>query len=204
MIIHRSHFPVCLILAVAILSACAPTIVSQRPASQTSTSVRERQALNEDDRIRYRESMNQLKVGSYRTAARLLTRLTTSYPRMAGPHVNLALAYYYQGDFDKAAEAANKALDLSPGLPQAHLLLGLLKIRQHEYAAAEKHYRAAIERDGQYANAHYNLALLYDLYYQQPARAVPHYKSYLQLNNQSDTATRDWVKHLESSLKKSS
>ena len=42
-----------------------------------------------------------------------------------------------------------------------------------------------------------NLGILYDLYLQQPAAALNHYRTYLELSPQPDNEVRDWVVDLE-------
>ncbi|HTM09412.1 MAG TPA: tetratricopeptide repeat protein [Verrucomicrobiae bacterium] len=60
----------------------------------------------------------------------------------------------------EARQAYERALDLDPGLAEAHVNLGRLHHEQGSYDRAEGHYRAAIEKDPEYALAHFNLGVL--------------------------------------------
>ena len=60
----------------------------------------------------------------------------------------------------EARHAYERALDLDPGLAEAHVNLGRLHHEQGSYDKAEGHYRAAIQKDPEYALAHFNLGVL--------------------------------------------
>ncbi len=58
----------------------------------------------------------------------------------------------------KAISAARKALELDPGLAEAHTLLGDMQQRQFQWADAESEYRRALELNPNDADAHAGLA----------------------------------------------
>ena len=60
----------------------------------------------------------------------------------------------------EARHAYERALDLDPGLGEAHVNLGRLYHEEGNHDKAEGHYRAAIEKDPEYALAHFNLGVL--------------------------------------------
>lgn len=60
----------------------------------------------------------------------------------------------------EARRAYERALDLDPGLAEAHVNLGRLYHEDGSHEKAEGHYRAAIEKDPEYALAHFNLGVL--------------------------------------------
>ncbi len=61
------------------------------------------------------------------------------------------------GRFDEAAQCYATALDLSPGLPRAHLNMGNLLLARGQPQAAIDSYRSALARKPDYAAAYYNL-----------------------------------------------
>jgi len=62
-------------------------------------------------------------------------------------------------------------------------------------------YLKAIEIKPAYANAQYNLALLYDIYLQEIELAIKHYEIYTSLLKKPDEATQEWINHLKGTLK---
>jgi tetratricopeptide (TPR) repeat protein len=60
----------------------------------------------------------------------------------------------------EAMRGYEQALDLDPGLAEAHVNLGRLYHEDGKYEKAEGHYLAAIEKDPEYALAHFNLGVL--------------------------------------------
>jgi tetratricopeptide (TPR) repeat protein len=130
----------------------------------------------------------------------IFSQFIESYPNQAGAYVNLACIRYRQQRFDESMELIDRAIRLNERIPQAFNLQAQLRIRKHQFMLAEQDYLKAIELDTEYTNALYNLALLYDIYFQDIARAIPYYESYLGLLKEPDEATRDWVNQLKNTL----
>ena len=55
----------------------------------------------------------------------------------------------------------------------------------------------AISHNSDYANAHLNIAVLFDIYLYDLDRAMQHYKMYQSLTNASDELVGKWVVDLE-------
>ncbi|MCP5116813.1 MAG: tetratricopeptide repeat protein [bacterium] len=70
--------------------------------------------------------------------------------------VNLAEA----GKFEEAVQVHIKALEIDPGIAQAHVNLIILYGNLGEPEKAERHYRAAIEINSDLAETHYNYGVL--------------------------------------------
>jgi len=145
-------------------------------------------------------AINALNDGKPIVAKALLLGLTQRFPLAAKPWVNVGLISVRRGDLDRAQQAAEKALELQPEIAVAEYLLGLIAHKKNDAPKALTHYLAELEKDEQHAHSHYNLALLYDTYYQDLDRAVFHYRRYLVLIQDEDEATLSWVKELESQL----
>jgi len=94
------------------------------------------------------------------------------------------------------------ALTKNPNLAQELKLLAYLEQLNGEIRLAEKNYKEAIKNKDDYAIAHYNIALLYDVYLQDIASAIPHYERYMTLTNNKDKATADWLEQLKNNKDK--
>ena len=83
--------------------------------------------------------------------------------------------------------ALSQAIYLNPKDPKAHLYLGILIRKRGWLSGAEDEMRKAIELDGTYAEAHFNLAVLY-LEREPPAfeLARRHYYRALELGAEPD------------------
>ena len=145
-------------------------------------------------------AINALNDGKPIVAKALLLGLTQRFPLAAKPWVNVGLISFRRGDLDRAQQAAEKALELQPEITVAEYLLGLIAHKKNDAPKALTHYLAELEKDEQHAHSHYNLALLYDTYYQDLDKAIFHYQRYLALIPDDDEATSSWVKELESQL----
>jgi tetratricopeptide (TPR) repeat protein len=79
-------------------------------------------------------------------------------PLSAEEHLNLGVTYEKQGDFDNALKEYKTA---SKKLPLAYLYMGNVYFQKKEYEEAEFHYKKAIKKDPENADAYNNLAWLY-------------------------------------------
>lgn len=162
----------------------APQRVSEAPEVTVSSLDAAKQALAENDL----------------DAAELqLQRLLTEQPELGLAWYNLASVYYQKKAWQSANDALMKALQFEPKVARNHHLFGLVAQAQGKISQARGHYLKAIEFEHDYANAHYNLALLNDIYYQDIASAVEHYQHYLALVN-DDEETVVWVQELKAVL----
>ena len=72
-------------------------------------------------------------------------------------------------------------------------------MKKKQFSEAEKYYKTAISINKNFALAHYNLALLYDIYFQDIKRAYAQYLKYLSLVP-DDKETQAWADELKYSL----
>jgi len=189
------------LIAALLLSGCAGTPNSvdvdnnlQKKAEQDAQA--EIDARNPD----MSAAINALNDGKPVVAKALLLGLTQRFPLAAKPWINVGLISVRRGELDRAQQAAEKALELQPEITVAEYLLGLIAHKKNDAPKALTHYLAELEKDEKHAYSHYNLALLYDTYYQDLDKAVFHYRRYLSLIPDEDETTLSWVKELESQL----
>lgn len=77
--------------------------------------------------------------------------------------------------------------------------LGTLQRRAGQFSEARTSYEKALAANSAFADAELNLAILYDIYLQQPALAVPHYLRYQRLAAAPDQRVSLWIAELSRS-----
>ena len=82
----------------------------------------------------------------YRRAEEIFTKLAAADAKDYAALFNLALAEAALGEDDHAAEHYRRVLDLKPGLYEAELNLGMLKLRDHRPLDAQELLRAAAQQ----------------------------------------------------------
>jgi len=131
-------------------------------------------------------------------AETLFLKMSKVQPDMAGSWANLALIRLKKNDLNGAKKYIGIALDKNPNMPQALNLAGNIALRENRLNNAKTYFELAIKNKSNYALAHYNLALIYDIYLQDIPLAVQHYELYLQYSTQPDKSTEKWIKGLKS------
>ncbi len=188
-----------LLLAVVLISGCQTSSPS-KTAGQHDKPISGPVQLNKEQIGRYQESLRLLQAKDYSSAESILLELSEVQPNFAGSWLNLGLIKLMTKQPTQAKTFVEKALTLTPEHSQALNLMGLIATHDRDIKLAERYYLKAIEHSAQYANAHYNLALLYDVYLQNIRKAVKYYQGYLEYAQIEDKQTQDWVEHLQSSL----
>jgi len=145
----------------------------------------------------YDSALVLMQSGDYQAAIPVLQAFIAKHPDLAGPQLNLGIAYRLTGQAEAAVDALNQALKLNPDNAAVWHQLAILYRGQGDFNAALDAYRKALTLDPDYALAHRNIGILYDLYLQQPALALEHYRKYLALHGQEDTTVDRWVIDLE-------
>lgn len=174
------------------------SLVAQQKGSGNNTT----SDLSELEKSQYDQAIDYLSQEKPSRAQRILETLGRKHPGNFAVWLNLGTALYQQEKYDRAYEAAQKAAVQQNDVAEVHNLLGLVSIERHQYQEAESHYLKALQLDKNNINVHYNIALLYDIYYQDIPKAYQHYERYLQLNPEEDSATKDWLNQLKYSLER--
>lgn len=170
-------------LIVALLAGCATT--ARSPAGKVE--------LPRD----YEHALTLMQEGNYQAAIPALQKFSTRQPRLAGPWVNLGIAFRETGQNDQAMTSFQQAVQLNPDNATGWHQLGIQYREQGEFEASLQAYKQALLLHDQYALAHRNIGILYDLYLQKPALALEHYRRYQQLEADPDPIVERWVVDLE-------
>lgn len=184
-----------IVLLVLFLSGCAQHPQHRSPDYKPSISL--------DNVVNFKKAVASLESNQTNKAEEVFKELINDNPEISGPWVNLGLIYFKKNQYSKSENAINNALRLNPHNPYALNLSGMLARRKGDIQLAHSLYAKAIKHKNDYAIAHYNLALLYDIYFQDISAASRHYRKYLSLINGNDKQTVDWLEQIKSTLKKS-
>ena len=191
-----------LVLLVASIAACTPAVHSDRTSTPPTSSTQESAAIITDsERNDYRNAITALNNNKLDLAENILKEMLKNRKDLAGPWANLGLVYLKKNDIPNATKAFEQALQINPKQAYALNLMGLIEYNNGNLLKATEHYQAALLNKPDYANAHYNLALLYDIFYQDIPKAVEHYRQYMELTKHQDKETALWLEQLSGSLK---
>ena len=178
------------------LVSCAST----PPAATGIDQATRKSPLGEQYRSDYVKAISDLDTQNFDQASTALNRITTNNPGFVEGWANLSVAQLRAGNISQAKQTANKALKLEPQSATLYNLLGLISVESGAYKNAEQYYARALQLNPELANAHFNLALLNDIYFQNIAKAIQHYEHYLALINTADPDTESWVAELKRNL----
>ena len=178
-----------LLLAVLCLGGCAhrPSAPPATPAPAPETAAR----------APFEAALEDLRHGRPQAAAPRLQALAEAHPGLAGPWFNLGLARLALDDPAGALAALEQAARLRPDDPRVHNARGVALRRLGRLREAGAAYRRALTLDPDYAAAHRNLGILYDLYLGRPDEAREHYRRYRALAPAAAAEVDRWLKELE-------
>ena len=168
----------------------APSVKTGKPA-----------AIDPEVRKPFSKAVAALRANDPQTAIDILTPLSQSHPDYAGIWVNMGIAYYQLKQPDSARSAFNKAIELDASQAAAHNYLGFMARAAGQFQQAEAAYGQALQANPDYALAHLNIGVLYDLYLHQSERALAHYREYQILSGSADKAVSKWIIDLERRVK---
>jgi tetratricopeptide (TPR) repeat protein len=135
----------------------------------------------EEKRAEHNAAVRMVEQEKYEQGIAALLKVAEKSPTLAGPRIDLGMAYALSGDMERAEESFNKALELNPHHPAAHNELGLLQRRKGDFQKARKSYEAALKDRPDFQYAHRNLGILCELYLGDFKCALDHYEAYNRL-----------------------
>jgi tetratricopeptide (TPR) repeat protein len=129
----------------------------------------------------YAQALLLMKQGRDTDAELEFKQLVVAYPQFAGPQLNLGLLYLHDSRLPEAEGAFKAALELAPANPVAGDELGIVERKLGKFTDAEAAYLRAIAAEPNYAPAHLNLGVLYDLYMAEPQKALDQFERYIEI-----------------------
>jgi tetratricopeptide (TPR) repeat protein len=133
-------------------------------------------------------------------AQRLFTKMSKLQPDIAGSWANLALISVKKEQYKNAEKLIKTALQKNPKMVQALNLMASLEQRKGNIINAKELYQEALTYNPKYALAHYNIALIYDIYLQDIPKAINHYQLYLLNSKNKDVQTSQWLEGLQANI----
>lgn len=186
------------LVIVAAVAGCAGLTPAPRvkPEVPAASSVAAPPAVDAHWRQAYEQALRALQTGRFADAERALKALSEREPNLAGPHANLGIAYQRMGRAADAARELERAIELN-ARPAYYNELGVVHRTEGRFDAAEQAYIQALVLDPDYAYAHLNIGILYDLYMQKPDKALPHYERYQALAPKEAGTIGKWIVDLK-------
>lgn len=185
-----------LALALLVLAGCAGAPRAVDPTAAGADGAAE-SVVPEAVRAAYARALESMAAQDFAGAAATLDPLCEAHPTLVGPRVNLAIALTNEGRYDEAEAALLAALDTRPRAVEAWNQLGVVYRHQGRFLSARDAYLEALTVDPDYALAHFNAAVLFDLYLHQYEEAMAHYERYRALAAAPDERVDGWLADLE-------
>jgi tetratricopeptide (TPR) repeat protein len=184
------------LLLTLVISACS----SPNKANNQNNSKSPWSQSSEQELALYQKAVIALNTHDLATAEALFSQMSQLQPNMAGAWANLALISIKNNKNLQAESYIKTALEKNPNMPQALNLSGYLSAKKGDISLAKHLYLQALNYKPDYALAHYNLALLFDIYLQDIPQAIKHYQQYLLYTDQEDKNTENWLEGLKTTM----
>lgn len=177
-----------------LLGACAA------PRAPENGAMKAPQTSDKSSMSHFQRGLAAMEEGAYALAERSFLQVVENDPALPGAYCNLALIQFNRERYADASEFVQQAIAVNPRMAEAYNLRAQIAVRQGAIKQAESDYLKALEIEPGYVSVYYNLALLYDIYYQDVTRAVEYYEAYLSRLAEPDEALFAWVRRLKGTL----
>ncbi|MFZ5876346.1 MAG: tetratricopeptide repeat protein [Nitrospirota bacterium] len=197
----RKPFSVLLVLVAALAACTRATLPPTQSPTQTTARADESRAAEaqklDQVLLRFQKGTSLIENGRLKEARAAFESLRTSYPHVSVFHNNLGVVYKRLGLLQDAVAAYQQAIKIQPQYPEAYYNLGLALREQGEFRQAEDAYRRALSAAPDFRDADFNLAVLYDLYLNEPDKAIEHYQTYLAAGGEGQEEVAIWIAALQ-------
>lgn len=145
----------------------------------------------------YARALGLMGAGKDDDAMKLMQQISAKAPRFSGPLVNQAVLLMKKQQYADAMPLLQRAVEINPRNPFAYNLQGVILREQGKFTDARAAYEKALAIDPNYAKAHFNLAVLAELYLQDLPLALGHYERYQSLQSKADASVSNWIVDLQ-------
>ncbi len=145
----------------------------------------------------YQKAIVLMKAQQLNDAYALFDDIQGKTPMFSGPVLNQAMIRIRQQNYKEAELLLKRAIGINEKNPFTYNLQGLVYRQQGRFADSRAAYEKALAISPNYAKAHFNLAVLADLYLQDLPFALQHYEAYQALQTTPDTTAAKWIIDLQ-------
>lgn len=145
----------------------------------------------------FKQGLEAMRNNKLAEAKAKFNQLVGSFPELSGPYVNLGIIAARQKQNKEAENYLLQAIAVNELNLLAYNHLGVVYREQGDFFKAEQAYKDAIKTWPGYAEAHLNLAILYDIYMGRLEEALRMYKRYTRLTDSPDKRSRGWIADIE-------
>ncbi len=145
----------------------------------------------------YQKAIVLMKAQQLNDAYALFDDIQGKTPMFSGPVLNQAMIRIRQQNYKEAELLLKRAIGINEKNPFTYNLQGLVYRQQGRFADSRAAYEKALTISPNYAKAHFNLAVLADLYLQDLPFALQHYEAYQALQTTPDTTAAKWIVDLQ-------
>lgn len=207
--IERTSTPLTVALLALSLAACtvgpakrssASTALATPVRAAPTAEVAATDQTKGDPDQRFQEALALMKARRTPEAQAAFIALSRDYPNFSGPLTDLGILYAQTHQRELAVASLTRAVAANPNNEVAHNWLGTLHRENGDFLRAEQSYQRALQAKPDYAQAHLNIAILYDVALHRPREALGAYRSYQRIAGNDDLIVDAWIRDLESRL----
>lgn len=136
------------------------------------------------------------KAKQYEKATDILEQLVKQDKSLSGPWVIMGDIARLKMDYGKAVSHYNAAIAINSTNTNAYLRLALVYRQQGEFVRSQNAYAKALDIWKDFPEAHLNLAILYDLYMDEPLKAQRHLEAYQFLIGKKTRKVAKWLEEI--------
>ena len=127
----------------------------------------------------------------------ILEELIRNNKRLSGPWMKLAEIDQLVAGGDLVLEYLGNAIKANPNNVYAYLELAKKTRIEGKFEEAQNIYAKLLTVWKDFPEAHYNLAVHYDLYLNMPKEAKEHFQAYLFLSNDESDKVKGWIEEID-------
>jgi tetratricopeptide (TPR) repeat protein len=195
------------LLVTVVLAACSapmpvpPSATTPAPAEPASTPTVAGPEPSKALKKQFATAVEAMQGGKDEQAITLFTIIAKQNPQLASPYTNLGILFFRQKNLAEAEAALKNALQRDGKDYVAANYLGMTYRAMGRFAEARVAYEQALAAKLDYAYAHLNLAILYDLYLGDLTMALDQYQQYQNLVGDTDPQLAGWLADLKQRMK---